>query len=407
MPVLPQFIRLERLIYGDAAHFTGMRTAQPLHRKKQGRARKLPVTGAATGTAEIRWDGRVLPMMQERNGVWRVRSRSSAYPVDLMTGTSDLAAAKARAKELLDGMGPRKEAPKGTLEEVAALYLMIPKKCADDTAAGNISRLRSVVAVAFESDLGSVKVSRLPDLWHTYVAKRQQRQAADYSQRARVNISINTAMRQAASIFRRKLWPHYRRAGVILPEDCATVEYLPQPVLRPAEASDADLCAAWAALAGTDRDLWLAVGLARFAGLRQAEILACRGKWILPRGAGAVVQLQDHEEDGHRTKTGRLYTATVLDPSLAAYLLALEPEAPVIARPDAARWLGRSPQQWLRQFTAAPKPLHRLRGLYADQIQRETQEAILARAAGVQAASAALGHTTTTTTERHYLTPST
>jgi hypothetical protein len=49
--------------------------------------------------------------------------------------------------------------------------------------------------------------------------------------------------------------------------------------------------------------------------------------------------------------------------------------------------------------------LHRLRGLYADQIKRETESAILARQAGIAAASAALGHTTTDTTERHYLTP--
>lgn len=47
-----------------------------------------------------------------------------------------------------------------------------------------------------------------------------------------------------------------------------------------------------------------------------------------------------------------------------------------------ARWLGREPQKWLRPFVpGAGKPLHRLRGLYADQIKRETEQAMLARMA--------------------------
>ena len=51
----------------------------------------------------------------------------------------------------------------------------------------------------------------------------------------------------------------------------------------------------------------------------------------------------------------------------------------------------------------ARKPLHRLRGLYADELARLTADAVAARLAGVRAASESLGHTTTATTERHYL----
>jgi hypothetical protein len=54
----------------------------------------------------------------------------------------------------------------------------------------------------------------------------------------------------------------------------------------------------------------------------------------------------------------------------------------VIGRPDAHRWIQHVPQPWLRQFTGSAKaPLHRLRGLYADHVRRETEEAILALAA--------------------------
>lgn len=148
----------------------------------------------------------------------------------------------------------------------------------------------------------------------------------------------------------------------------------------------------------------MVIGLARFAGLRQGEILACRRSWIEGRDGGAVVRLMDRFADGHTTKTGREYTAPILHPALAEYLLALPAGAPVIARPDAAQWIAREPQQWVRPFVPGARlPLHRLRGLYADQIKRETETAIIARQAGLQAAQRALGHTTPETTERHYV----
>lgn len=62
-------------------------------------------------------------------------------------------------------------------------------------------------------------------------------------------------------------------------------------------------------------------------------------------------------------------------------------------------------QRWLKQHgITAHKPLHRLRGLYADDVARVTADAVAARLAGVSAAQAALGHTSSDTTERHYLT---
>jgi hypothetical protein len=53
----------------------------------------------------------------------------------------------------------------------------------------------------------------------------------------------------------------------------------------------------------------------------------------------------------------------------------------------------------------ARKPLHRLRGLYADEVAKITVDAVTARLAAIKAAQEALGHTTSKTTEGHYLTP--
>jgi hypothetical protein len=362
----------------------------------------LPQRGAPRKFS-VKWQGKEIPLMMH-NGVWRMRSRSKDFCVSFSTGTTDLAMARARCRAYLDANPVREDTTRGTLEEVARVYMSVPKKCQDATAEANISRLRSVVAAAYGSALDSVRVSVLPDLWHQYVARRQGREVADYSSRARINLAINSAMRQAASIFRPKLHSHYRKAGISLPPDASAVEYLPAVILKPAKADDAALIAAWEALACVDREMWLAIGLARFAGLRLAEILQCRGKWIVARTGGAVVELEDREEDGVRTKTGRAYSAIIMHRGLAEYLLAVEPDALVITRPNAARWLGREPQDWLRPFTgSASKPLHRLRGLYLDQVRRETEQAILARQAGIQAAANAAGHTTTETTERHYL----
>lgn len=370
--------------------------------KNQTRARKLPAAGTKSAPATVRWQGRVIPLVRER-GMWRLRSRAKDFPVNANLGTSDLATAREAARKILANReitGPAT----GTLEEAVTAYLAMPKKCNDNSAAHNITRLRSMVRQTWGKELDAVKVERLPELWPAYVAKRQGRTAPDYSLRSKVNHSINAALKQSAAIFRKKLEPHYRRAGVILPADAGMVEFLPAVAVSKPETNDTDLLTAWGALRQTDVDMWLAVGLARFAGLRLGEILAARGKWFEKRSGCAVVRLMDREEDGYRTKTGATYTAVILSPALAEYVLALAPEAPVISRPDAALWIAKKPQDWLRSFVGKARlPLHRLRGLYADQIKRETEQAILARAAGVKAAQEALGHTTSATTERHYL----
>jgi hypothetical protein len=365
-------------------------------------ARKLP----DSGTAFIRYDGRRIPLVRERTGTWRLRTRGKKFSIDCGLGTSDLAEARRIAREKLEGGLVTKERAKGTLEDVAQLYLAAPKKASARVARKNVGRLRALVELALGKTLDAVRVADLSALWPAYVAKRQGIDVPDYNTRRAINRGINAAMRQAASIFLRRLRPYYQTHGVTLPADAVNITWLPVPASAPSETDDAGLLKAWAALADTDRDLWTVIGLARFAGLRQREILHCRGKWIAKRGEAVYVALQDREGDEFYTKTGRRYSALILHPALAEYLLTVSAEASVIARPAPDKWLSSAPQEWLRKYTGTSRaPLHRLRGLYADQLKRETEIAMAARLAGIRKASENLGHTTTATTEAHYLTP--
>ena len=366
-------------------------------------AHKKPTVGAS-----LKWDGREIPMLQHRDG-WRLRSRSKSFPVDFFFATSSLPEAKRLARAKLAEMPEPQKRAKGTLEDAAQLYLAAPKRCSQDSSEGNVSRLRSVVRKAFNDDaktLSEVPVEYLSALWPAYVAARQGKPRPDYATRRAENYGINSAMKQAASIFIPSLRPYYRRHGLEIPQDATTIIWLALAQKIQHEADDAGMIEAWRALRNSDVDLWLTVGLARFAGLRQSEILACRGKWIVTKGAAAYVEMKDREEDDYFTKTGRTYRALILEPSLAEYLQACNPESPVLTKPDPSRWIQREPQDWLKQFTGDAKaPLHRLRGLYADHVKRDTEDAILAHQAAIRAASQALGHTSTATTETHYLTP--
>jgi hypothetical protein len=366
-------------------------------------ARKL----TDSGTAFIRYDGRRIPLVRERTGTWRLRSRGKKFSIDCGLGTSDLAEARRIAREKLESGLAAKERTKGTLEDIAQLYTAAPKKASTRVARKNVGRLRALVELALGKTLDAVRVTDLSALWPAYVAKRQGRKdGPDYNTRRAINRGINAAMRQAASIFLRRLRPYYQTHGVTLPADAVNITWLPVPAASMCEADDAGLLKAWAALADTDRDLWTVIGLARFAGLRQREILHCRGKWIAKRGEAVYVALQDREGDEFFTKTGRRYSALILHPALAEYLLTVSAEASVIARPAPDKWLSSAPQEWLRKFTGSSRaPLHRLRGLYADQLKRETEIAMAARLAGIKKASENLGHTTTATTTAHYLTP--
>ena len=128
------------------------------------------------------------------------------------------------------------------------------------------------------------------------------------------------------------------------------------------------------------------------------------------KGGVVSLYLRDRPEEQWWTKTGKPYRAAIIHPDLAEYLkeCAKSPESFLVPGPPSEDerhiWFGHAPQQWLKAHgVSAAKPLHRLRGAYADAVATITADAVTARLAGVKAAQENLGHTTSATTEKHYL----
>lgn len=355
--------------------------------------------------AKMTWEGRTIPMLLER-GVWRARKRSKRLTCDISTGTSDLAQAKREVRaELLRAKSAPELRAKGTLAELVEIYRKSPKRASPAVAEANIERLKAIVKTTWKKTLDDVKLADLPRLWPAYVATRQKKAAPDYNTRLAENAGINSAMRLARSILIEQLRPAYRAAGMILPDDADNVIWTAELASVRKPAKDEDMIKAWRELPKGSA-LWWTIGLARFAGLRRSEILAMRGKWAVDRGGLVFVELQDRPEDKWWSKTGRPYSAMVMDAALADALRLTKPEQMLIAEPDAEAWIEKVPQKWLREYVGAARlPLHRLRGLYADHVRRETEEVILARQKASKTASEALGHASVTTTDRHYFGP--
>lgn len=359
---------------------------------------------SASARKFVLYEGRRYTLTKGRGGVWRCRSRSKSHPFDSGLGTTDYTAARQIAVQMLEGQKERiVKRSAETLEDVAAVYLDLPKKCSDRVAKLNVSRLRVICRKVFSAELSKLRLSDVsPKLWREYW-RICHGGKLDLSTRRRENIAHNAAVRMAASIFIDRLRPAYEEAGVKMPPGLTAVDWL--PVLRspPPPAEDSKLVKAWRKLPRSA--LWLAIGLARFAGLRRSEIEAATGEWIIERDGQAFVDLRDREGE-FLTKTGRHYRAVVIDSELARALLAVPKANPIVEPPviDRHRWFERDLAAWCKPFTGtAKKPLHRLRGLYADDVAKLTEDAVLARLEGIKEASRALGHTTTKTTLNHYL----
>jgi hypothetical protein len=300
-------------------------------------------------------------------------------------------------------------------------------------AENNVSRLRGICRV-IGRELATVTCREVgPEFWQAYqrAALEGKKRRFDLVTRYRENIAINAAVRAARCLFLRALLPAYRVAGLDVRPDAGEAVMLPVPYLPPSVVDDAVVVEAWQFLChikhdssdekglwivgrtGVDIRLWLVVGLARFAGLRREEIKALRGGWIEDAAGVVSIALRDRPEESWWTKTGKPYRAQVIEPRLAEWLRAAarKPDALVVPDPpdgsDRHQWFAHEPQRWLRDVAGVRtgKPLHRLRGLYADHVAQLTADAVAARLAGVEAARANLGHTTSAVTEAHYLTP--
>lgn len=368
-----------------------------------------PKIDPTPASVEFRHDGRAYKLTWDR-GQWRLRVRRGTESISFRTGCARIPDAKTAAKEYLDR---RADSPihsrkgGGMLAALASIYLTTPKRTKANVAQDNISRLRSICRLATGKDIEAVTCREVcPEFWQEYqrAALAEAGHKFDLVTRRRENIRINAAVRAARCLFLSQLLPHYRAAGLDVRPDAGDAVMLPEPYLPPSDVDDAAIVAAWQALPRTQ--LWATIGLARFAGLRREEIAAARAGWLEVRGDSVVIVMRDRPEEEWWTKTGKPYKAQIIDAELAEWVRArgdgwLVPDPPDGS--DRSRWFEREPQRWLRQWIPTGKPLHRLRGLYADHVATLAADAVAARLAGIRAAQEALGHTSSATTERHYL----
>ncbi|MEI6870707.1 MAG: hypothetical protein WCL08_00355 [Verrucomicrobiota bacterium] len=349
-----------------------------------------------------------------KSKVWYIRKRTKDVSICHNLGVSDVVVARERAREFLsnrENVTTRLRTGGATLREVCNVYLAMPKRAAVDTAAANVERLAKVVSVAWGKTLETVSVGELSvRLWEDYAAKRQGGKL-DLSTRRHENRGINSALRMAVSVFHEGLAEGYRRGGITL--DLASIgkvqwlPIIPSRLAKLSKESETTLYDALPALKQSNLPMWRAVMIARYAGLRAKEIKFSSKSWLTRNEQTDVLQFEicDRPEELFWHKTGEEYTAPVLSAELEEDLLAC-PDGLLIPTKGLSReqFFSHTVNAWIRKFISRPnKGLHRLRALYLEHLKNATVLSVRAELAGIEAARAAAGHTSSKTTKRSYL----
>lgn len=356
--------------------------------------------------SEVKFEGRTYPLLWEPAG-WRLRSKSKTHPVDYRTGSKLIGTAKTLALEWLRTHGAKiRQARKGggTLETLARLYLAAPKRTQAHVAQSNVTRLRSICRTVFNRELDAVTCKEVgPMMWEEYQRRALAAKGLpfDYAVRRPENIAINAAVRAAKCLFLPSLLSRYGASGIEPNSDCSVAVYLPEPEPDPAKVREFRLLRAWMKLQSVNYPLWMALGLARCAGLRRDEALVSRVGWIEERKRRLVIHLRDRSDEQFHSKTGVGYVSEVIGQRFTAHLRALQkekgPDEFLIPEPgsDRARWIERAPQVWLRKHGLKMRlPYHQLRKLYATAVAQRAGSLVAQEAAGMKAAQRNLGHTT-------------
>jgi integrase len=139
--------------------------------------------------------------------------------------------------------------------------------------------------------------------------------------------------------------------------------------------------------------------LARRCGMTPTEIAACRKGWIEKRGGKHELLLVQRPDEGFTLKTGsRRQRQIVLPDAVAAELLEADdymvPGGTTYTRHN---WCMRIMNNWLREFLPGRKDL-----LYC--LRKQAGSDLLNATGRISTVSRFLGHTTSSTTERHYAT---
>jgi integrase len=353
----------------------------------------------------------------ERTGYWRVRRRCSDFRIDRSIRVRELSEAKKVAKQLIELELERVKSLREcghNLDELCNAYLEMPKPVREYIAERNVAALKRVVKAVLGRRLTKVFARTLTyKLWEDYAAIRHGGKL-DLSTPRRENVSIMSEIRMAASIFSPKLEHRYAEQGIVM--DWDNVRRLPcLPVLKVRKSAVAkesleEMKAAWEALRTTDEPMYITIGLAWWCGLRASELMAAQRHWLVENNGHYRIELRDRPEENFRTKTNlsveNRFNGMCLHDKFGFFLLSL-PDGKLVQRTcGAEHWLWKA-NAWVRQFipkTLDTKGLHKLRGLFCDAVMHRFEQEILARRVGTEAAAMAVGHSSTRTTEQHYLT---
>lgn len=365
-------------------------------------------------------DGRRYSVVLTRSG-YRMRCRARGRELDFHSGTHNGAIAVEKAKAFLanrDKDTRHSRESGGFLVALVEVYNKIPRRASDKVAKNNGSALKSICR-EIGRNLETVGCQEIgPEFWERFqrAALTNRGLSYDLSARRREHIAINSRVRAARSLFLKRFHRHYRKAGLSVRPDAADYDRLQQPYVPPAPIDDGRLLQKWQELRpnGQFRDneskrLWLTIGLARFAGLRRNEICALCVGWM----DGPFIAMRDRPEEGWQHKTGRPYYPEVINDELLDWIEGFCATHPantyIVPSPeDGGRerklWFQHVPRRWLKaNGFVARQPLHRLRGLYADQHARERKEERLAKREAIKRAQENLGHGSAKTTLDSYL----
>lgn len=357
--------------------------------------------------------GRDFPLRKcPKSGNWFIDKRTTELRIVQSTGISDLTEAKKWAKVTIEkALSDAYRLASGghTLEEVVQTYLRLPVAVQPETKHHNVMRLRAVIGEVFGCELDDVKAGLITfRLWTDYIAAKQGG-TADLVTPRRENISIQSTLRAAASVFSKKLDHLYESEDIHLDfANLRRVPSLPTPVLERAELDVSEL---EKALPDAPLPIRIAVGLALHAGLRSKEVQFCSKHWLVQCDEHWRIVLKPRPAESFTPKgkpDGNAWlSGLILDADFGAFLATL-PEGKLV-RPEGISdgWFyDHVLPDWIRQFIPREldnKAMHALRRVYAQRVQAKFASKLLASQVGLDAARVALGHQSSAITLNHYL----
>jgi integrase len=355
---------------------------------------------------------------QKPGGCFYVRFNVRGKDVERSTGTTIEAAAKERAKQIVEAeiggdlyksnaLKMRSDAC--TLQVIAERYLQ--KFGSTKTSRGNVASLEKIVrmgcGLSLETATTAALTGKLIRDFEAAEEKRITRDRAGAMDRAaeqRVRTSISARVQHARSLFSRKYMHWYD--DLALPK---LEEFKAQGVLSPRrrgdprpldEAAIAAMFAASKQLAIDDPSCYVAFILFALLGMRNSEIRHARKGWLRRNGTGWVLDIIDRPEENFYCKgyERHLPAGAEIVELLDRYYKE-SPDGPflvpaehktdrlnIVDRRHGA-WAG----NWIKGYTKVSYELRRYAG-----------SLVLKKTGSIMAAKKFLGHSSVETTERYY-----